>query len=311
MHSMDIRNLSIGQMEVFLKAAEFGSFTKAGAALFIEQSTVSKNIRSLENMLGLQLFIREKKTVRLTPAGMKLYDRWKELASKAEEAVVEAHFIQTGYAGSIKVVGLDTYKPEALILPLINHFKKKYPAHPITVETMPAEEVRRMLINGEADAAFTVLYDIEQLGMEEFSAQTLVECPHVAMMLPSNPLAQRKSLKVEDLRNCNFISISPMNTPSYSVAVEQLCKEHGFIPNITYYTHNAGSLPFNLTTDKDVFICDRFYKDFGNSGFRAIPIEDTKSGVVIGWKKANVSEALRIFVRETLTFISKHPKMIS
>ncbi|MDO4733860.1 MAG: LysR family transcriptional regulator [Lachnospiraceae bacterium] len=303
MHGFDTRNISLGQIEVFVKAAEYLNFTKTGAALYIGESTVSKNVRSLETMLGIQLFIREKKTLRLTPAGRVLYEKWKSIVNSIEEGIVESHITQTGFQSSLTVVGLDSYKPETLILPVINHFKEKYPKYSINVETMPAETVRQKLIKGEADVAFTVLYDIEQLGSENFSAKMLIESPHVAMMLPENPLSRRKKIRIEDLKQSNFISISPINTPSYSTAIDELCREHGFHPNIVYYTQNANSLSFNLVTSNDVFICDRFYKDYGNPGLKAVPIEGTKSGIVLGYRNNNSNEALKCFLKETSDYV--------
>ena len=303
MHGFDIRNISLGQIEVFVKAAEYLNFTKTGAALYIGESTVSKNIRSLETMLGIQLFIREKKTLRLTPAGKVMYEKWKGVVNTIEEGIVESHITQTGFQRSLTVVGLDSYKPETLILPVINHFKEKYPHYSINVETMPAENVRQKLLKGEADVAFTVLYDIEQLGTEDFTAQMLIESPHVAMMLPENPLAKKKKIRIEDLKQSNFISISPINTPSYSTAIDELCRAHGFHPNIVYFTQNASSLSFNLATANDVFICDRFYKDYGNPGLKAVPIEGTKSGIVLGYRKNNANEALKCFLKETSDYV--------
>ena len=59
MQNIDVRNISIGQMQCFVLAAEFNSFSKAAEQLHVTQSTVSKAIISMENMMGLQLFIRK------------------------------------------------------------------------------------------------------------------------------------------------------------------------------------------------------------------------------------------------------------
>ena len=162
-----------------------------------------------------------------------------------------------------------------------------------------------MLINGETDVAFTVLYDIDMLG-DEFQSILIAECPHCAFMLKSNPLAKRKSLDIEELKQSEFISISPLKTPSYSAAINALCEEKGFRPNTTYFTQSASSLAFNLSGDNEVFIADRYFKDYDNPLISAVPLRGTKSGLVMGYKKENPNPVLSIFLECASEFLSKH-----
>lgn len=298
MHNIDIRNISIGQLQCFTYTVEFNSFTKAADQLHITQSTVSKAIISMENMMGLQLFIRKGNQIRLTPAGRYVYDHIKRVGSDVEKTLIEASVIQTGLSKNLHVACLDTHKPDSVLLPIVSRFHKKHPDIKVAVETMPAEEIRSTLISGETDVAFTVLYDIDMLG-EDFVSILIAESPHYVYMLRSNPLAKRKSIRIEDLRQSEFISISPLKTPSYSAAVNALCEEHGFRPNVTYFTQSASSLTFNLSSDNEVFIADRFYKDFDNPMVVAIPIRYTISGLVMGYKKDNPNKTLAMFLKET------------
>ena len=68
---MDIINIPITlqQINVFLTAAKYGNFTKASEELHMSQSSVSRNIVFIEDALGIILFVRFKKRVRLTSAG--------------------------------------------------------------------------------------------------------------------------------------------------------------------------------------------------------------------------------------------------
>ena len=67
---MDLRRL-----EIFVKVAELGSFSRAAEALFLTQPTVSEHVRALEDELGVQLFERTPRGVRLLPAGATLLPR--------------------------------------------------------------------------------------------------------------------------------------------------------------------------------------------------------------------------------------------
>ena len=305
MHNIDIRNISIGQLQCFIFTVEFNSFTKAAEQMHITQSTVSKAILSIENMMGLQLFIRKGNQIRPTPAGKYVYDHVKKIGTDIEKTMLEASVIQTGLNKNISIACLDTHKPDSVLLPVVNYFKTQYPDIKVAVETMQAQDIRSTLINGETDIAFTVLYDIDMLG-EEYQAVLIAESPHYAYMLKTNPLAKKKKLEIKDLKQSEFISISPLKTPSYSLAIEKLCEENGFSPNVTYFTQSAASLTFNLATDDEVFIADRFYKDFDNPMIAAVPLENTESGLVIGYKKENSNTALSRFLNSAKEYLSTH-----
>lgn len=305
MHNIDIRNISIGQLQCFAYTVEFNSFTKAAEQLHITQSTVSKAIIAMENMMGLQLFIRNGNRIKTTPAGRYVYDHIRRVGNDIEKTLFEASVIQTGLSKNIRIACLDTHKPNSVLLPIVNYFKRSYPDIKIAVETMPAEDLRTALISGATDVAFTVLYDIDMLG-EDYDSILIGESPHYVYMLKSNPLAKRKSIRIEELKQSEFISISPLKTPSYSAAVSLLCEEKGFQPNVTYFTQSAASLTFNLTTDNEVFIADRFYKDFDNPMIVAVPIKDTESGIVMGYKKENTNKILSLFLETAEKYLENH-----
>lgn len=76
MKYFNMLDIKLSQIQIFLAAAQRESITKAAQYLHLSQSMVSKNIKYLEDTLGLYLFIRDKQHLRLTPAGR---HRWKEV----------------------------------------------------------------------------------------------------------------------------------------------------------------------------------------------------------------------------------------
>ena len=82
--------MTIFQIKCFLNVAEYLNFTEAANHLFVAQSSLSRNISNLEEELGMQLFVRTKKYVRLTPCGAVLYEEFSKLL-KLGEAAVQKH----------------------------------------------------------------------------------------------------------------------------------------------------------------------------------------------------------------------------
>ncbi|MDR2296156.1 MAG: LysR family transcriptional regulator [Clostridiales Family XIII bacterium] len=303
MHNIDVRNISLGHIQYFLKVAEYNSFTKAADHLHLTQSTISKNIAGMETMLGIQLFIREKQNIRLTPAGRCLYERWSGIADLIEATVEEAHVIQMGFFKSLAIGGLDSHRPDAFLLPDVEAFQRKHPSIRLRIDNSHALDIRNRLVDGKLDVIFTVLYDAICLDESRFNRELLGECPLEVCMLKTNPLAKKNRLAISDLKEYHFIAISPLQTPSYIEMLRSLCAPYGFAPDFACYTSNANALPLNLISGSDIFICDKFYRDYENKHLRFLPLEDTKSGFVMCWRKGAAKKEIDLFVEETIHFL--------
>ena len=87
---MALSDLSLNQIQLFLLAAEFRSFTAAAACFHTSQSAVSKSIAGMESALGFPLFHRGRGQLTLTEPGQCLYERWQGLMGSLTAAVQEA-----------------------------------------------------------------------------------------------------------------------------------------------------------------------------------------------------------------------------
>lgn len=289
------------QMHYFLEVARNGSFTNTARQLYSTQSTISKMIMSLEEALGITLFIRSHKRLILTEAGRHLYDRWEFLLSEIEHSIEECRVLQGGYSNMLSIGVLDSHNPEVFALPQIRIFTKQNPQTHISIQSCPVQEIRQLLLSRNLDLAFTVLYDVEQLKIDELDYIVINECPHNVGMLSTNPLAQKEYLEISDLKDSSFVSISPLYTPSYNGMIDDLCEAEGFLPHYVRYTNSATSLPYNLISDRDIFICDRNYKGYQNPSFGIFqfrPLIHTVSGIVAVWAKDNPKPELKQFIEQ-------------
>lgn len=300
MHNVDIRNISLGQIQYFVKAAEYGNITKAAMYFNLTQPTLSKKLMSMESQLDLQLFVREKKSVKLTPAGRHLYKCWRQMIAGLEEQVQYAHVIQQGYRKQVVIAILDSFRPEPFLLPAVEEFRKRHPDVLLRMESDSAQDIRRMLIAGDVDVIFSVFYDFREKDKDRIAWTRFGSCCHSVCMRKTNPLADRKMLKVEDLKQSDFICISPLQLPEYVKELHRVCSRAGFAPNITNYVTSANSLTLNLLTDRDIFLCDRYYFDLKSEDHCMIPLEDTESGVVMAWRKNTDNSCADQFVGEAL-----------
>ena len=149
-----------------------------------------------------------------------------------EQTVTRAHHLQMGSLGHLTVGIHNVYEVNLFLLPIIRRFKKKYPNVVLQIKANTFRDLRKRLLSEEVDVAFTSKFegdDIIENNSLQFRARIVMEFPLVAYMLDTNPLAQRESISVSDLRNQKFIVHSPVLVPTYMRLINDMCAQHGTI----------------------------------------------------------------------------------
>ena len=142
---MDLRRL-----EIFVKVAEHGSFSRAAEALFLTQPTVSEHIRALEDELGVQLLDRLGRGATPTRAGQLFLgyaQRMLALSREARQAVDQFQGRMSGQLG----VGGSTIPGEYLLPSLIGQFREKYPEISISLLIGSSRQVSDWVEEGKVE----------------------------------------------------------------------------------------------------------------------------------------------------------------
>ena len=143
-------NIDFELYRVFYTVANHKNITKASEELSISQPAISKSIKSLEEQLGGQLFVRTKRGVVLTEEGREFYNYIKqaiEYISNAENKFTELINLETG---CIKI-GISTTLTKEFLLPYLEEFHRLYPKIDIQIITNMSSELFPKLRNGLID----------------------------------------------------------------------------------------------------------------------------------------------------------------
>ena len=142
---MDLR-----QLEIFVKVAEIGSFSRAAEALHLTQPTVSEHIRTLEDELGVRLLDRLGRGAAVTRAGELLGSYAGRMLALQREARQALDSFQGKMSGGL-VMGASTIPGEYVLPPLIGRFKDKYPEIVITLLIGDSQAVVGWVVEGKAE----------------------------------------------------------------------------------------------------------------------------------------------------------------
>ena len=119
-------SLMLGSIELFCKTAELESFTAAAAETGVTQAAVSRSVSRLEARLGVQLFVRSTRKVRLTDRGRAYYEQCRLALGQLVEAERELTGEQMVAAGLVRI-SLPTSYGHFRVLPILARFRQKYP----------------------------------------------------------------------------------------------------------------------------------------------------------------------------------------
>lgn len=194
--------MEIRQINYFIKAAEMLHFTEAAAACFVTQSTLSQQIKQLEEELGTFLFDRVGKQVRLTEAGDVFLTHARQIildVKKSRQAILELNNL---VIGDLKI-GV-TYAFSSMLLPALAPFSSKYPGIKIVVEYGTAGELEHQLKQGELDVilAFHDQSENDDLSLE---MEHLFSSRIMMVVSKKHPLADLKKISLGDLAKVELI----------------------------------------------------------------------------------------------------------
>ena len=200
--------MTITQLETFSMIAEAGSFSAAAARLGYAQSTVTTQIRLLEEELGSILFDRLGKNIILTASGHKLKLYSEQLLQLEREIRMEVP--EGGEPAGVLKLGVSESLCYKRLPNLLMRYKERFPGMEIQLRFVTHDTFPELLRKGELDLVYTINPLIEEDYLHMLCKRTETLGFYAAL---DHPLARKKKIKEEDLKgvpllltghNCSF-----------------------------------------------------------------------------------------------------------
>lgn len=223
-------DMEIRQIQYFLEAAKREHITEAADALHVAQSSVSRQIFNLESELGVELFIREGRSVKLTPLGRVFFERMKQIWSMMEDAKREVEESLDPEKGTVRIAF--PISMAAHTLPsIIYSFRTRYPEAKFHMSNALYYDLIDGVINGEFNLAMIAPMPNREKE-DKINGATLFTENIVALLPLHHPLSNQKELQLKDLKNDPFCVL-----PEGFVFRDQVvkaCHDAGFSPQIAF-----------------------------------------------------------------------------
>ena len=215
------------QLRYFVTVAQELHFGRAAERLDITQPALSKQIRVLETNIGIKLFFRTKRSVKLTPAGEVFLTETKKLLKQGENAIAKAKRTAKGETGKL-AIGFTATATYTVLPELIGHFRFSYPRVELEMLELCTEAQVTALNRGEIDIGF-LHPPIDSRGLEVYP---LSSEEFVVVLPKQHRLITKESLSLKDLAQESFILHPRSEGPFLYDEFFKLCRQHGFQPHI-------------------------------------------------------------------------------
>ena len=193
--------MEIKTLRYFLETAREGNMTRAAENLFVSQPTMSKQLKELENELGVKLFVRSNYSIRLTEAGMLLRERAEDILSLVEKTEAEFKSFEETNSGDI-YVGAPESEAMVLFADVVREFQKSYPKVRCNIYSGNMQDVCEKLDKGLLDFAIVMNYmDLARYNYLPMSTQD----SWGVIFRKDDPLAEKESFTTSDLRELPLI----------------------------------------------------------------------------------------------------------
>ena len=203
---------TLQQLRIIKAIASENSFTKAAEILFISQPSLSKQVKLLENRLGILLLNRENNKISLTEGGKLFLQYAERILALCEESCRALNDLKNGDRGSLTVGAsqtIGTYlMPQVLAL-----FAQHYPQINLKVQVDSTRFIAKNVVNRDIDIA-VVGGDVPEDLKKYLEIESFVEDELTLIIPKSHPFAakKKKSINKEDLYHLNFITLNPNST---------------------------------------------------------------------------------------------------
>lgn len=258
--------MELRQLKYFVKSAEYLNFSVAAKHLYITQSTLSQQIKQLEFELGFELFLRNSRHISLTEAGDEFLPFARKTIQDAEDGVQRLHDLQHVKAGKLRV-GV-TYSLSTVLTEGLLEFMKVFPDIKLEVCYKTVNELLVLLKERKLDfvLSYKPLFDAHDV-----ESKPLFENALALVVAKDHHLASRRRIGLNELADI------PLVLPSHDLQARMMLerlivgkdvkltsKLELNETNILLQMVSTGSYATILSTSAV----------FGNSRFRAIPIDD-------------------------------------
>lgn len=286
--------MTIQQIRYFLVLAEELHFWNTSEKVFISQSSLSRQIKALEEELGFPLFERDKRNVKLTAPGEFLKSRWSKLIDEMDRVQTQAKKISSGGSGVVSI-GYPGSISSNFLPELLRTFTQEM--NDIKIELLEPTDAtnEKLLLDHQIDIAFSR----DSVHHTALSSKKLYSEPVCLVVSDDHWLTTESFKDVGSLRDENFILSGLHHTTFFSSLLRKIFISHGFEPKTNIETDFGGLILNLVAKGLGISILPYSFKFGITSKVRFIKLEE-EVDLFVNWRSGDDSKAIENIILQSV-----------
>jgi DNA-binding transcriptional LysR family regulator len=228
--------MELRHLRYFVAVAEELHFTRAALRLNMAQPPLSQQIRALEEELGVQLFVRTRRSVALTDAGHALLERSREMLATAQALPLQLQRVARGEVGLLRIGFSSTLPLTKVLRDVVADHRRSHPDVALNLREMHSQLQFDSLRRGELDVG---LVRYNERAPEGIRLRLLRRDPLRLVVPAGHRFARRKSVSIADCRDEAFIGFPGDAGTGTGPLLKRLAAQAGFEPRIAQEAREA------------------------------------------------------------------------
>lgn len=298
--------INLRRLRCFMAAVNGEGFGKAADRLNIARPAFSRHIAQLEDELGVELFEREGGRAKLTSIGRIYARQIEEVLAKLDIANADIGNFSRNRRSLVRIGLPEFAAPDEAILNAINKLRLVHTGIEFNILPMTSIQQVRAIETAEIDIGFIYNWPGSS---ESLETHTFAIDPYVLAMSAKHPLASSDSVNIADLRDEDFVSVSPELAPGSFNRLMDWCNKRYFTPKIKQFAPTPNGLFLLVAAGIGVgFVVNRACAP---ETVVKKPINDMQLSVSVDfiWRRSETRQAVLTAIR-TLTEVLEHPPIM-
>jgi len=288
--------MELRQLRYFVAAAEALHMSRAATRLGLSQPALSQQVRDLETGLGLTLFERLPRGLKLTAAGHLLLDQARRILADVDHLRERLRFAALGEIGRLRIAINEIAGQQKLVAQAFQVFRARFPNVSLDLSQLSALEQIEALREGRIDAGF---HHNQQQARDVLECIALREERYMLGLQRTHPLATRPSLRIADLADEPLVWLHRSVNQLLADQLMARLQEQGVTPSIAIEAMSDISMMnfISVGLGSGLVVSAERWGDSGNVVFR--PLEDLSIPVsfVFAWRRSDASPLVHNFTQ--------------
>jgi DNA-binding transcriptional LysR family regulator len=223
--------MELRHFRYFAAVAQYLNYSEASRRLHVAQPAISQTILDLEEEIGVKLFLRSNRNVRLTAAGTALLAEVESILKRSDDAKRAAQRAARGEVGILRI-GFIAPATAPILPPLVQTYLRQYPGVELQLQHMNPDAQLAAFDKGALDLGLSRPLPPERRPCFE---EEVVYTDYLrAVLPPKHPLAKEREIKLEKLASEPFVLFHRVGAPGLFDEAVATCRRAGFSPRVQH-----------------------------------------------------------------------------